>query len=468
MVELSPPYDVAPGRHASVELTVADVAELRAVRLPHGIRTTTLTVCLAAADRALSLTPRPEWAALVSLAAVLADGRASTELVFAAPVPVHTVVAELGRQAVWPDRVGRRGIVLAGEELRKVRADVDPTAIEVREPDPTLALGPIDERIVNPTGRAVDAPVEAPGTDPRVIAEQAMRGVVLRAPWLNDQLARALGPAVAAAITAPLDADDPLAREEHAVVLRRAAHSTYSSHAWRRRLGELSGVRTHHQPSVSVVLATRRPEMLGHALIQVARQRGVERLELVLATHGFETHVTRDGPAMTVIQVPASRIFGDVLNNALAAASGDVVLKMDDDDWYGPDFVADLLLARAWSGAELVGVPDDWHYLEPRDQTIRLGTPVETYTGFVAGGSMLLDIGLLREVGGFRSVPRAVDAHLIGAVRAAGGAIYRTHGLGYLMRKTGAGHTWAEDLDDLTARATTTYDGFRPSRLIEL
>lgn len=473
----------APGRHPRVELVVADRAALRALRLPHGIRTTTVVVRLDDADRVLGLSPRPEWAALVSLSARVEDGGCTCELVFAAPVPVHAVVAELGRQSVWPDRVGGRGIVLVGEELRKVPADLDPAAY------PALP-GPLDERVLNPTGfRAdadgpvVDLPPGAPAaasfvdslrgargvrvdasSDPRTVAALAMAGV----PLIGEPPA-SLGPAVADGIRAPVDLADPLAREEHSVVLRRAAHSTYSTHAWRGRLGELSGVRVHHQPAVSVVLATRRPEMLQHALAQVARQRGVDSLELVLAPHGFVPDLPpTPGVAVTVVPAAGDAVFGDVLNAAVAAAGGDVVLKMDDDDWYGPDFVLDLLLARAWSGAELVGTPDDWHYLEPRDTTIRLGTPVETPTGFVAGGSMLLDIGLLRELGGFASVPRAVDAHLIGAVRRAGGAIYRTHGLGYVLRKTGTGHTWAEDLDDLEARAATSYAGFRPSRLLGL
>ena len=81
---------------------------------------------------------------------------------------------------------------------------------------------------------------------------------------------------------------------------------------------------------------------------------------------------------------------------------------------------------------------------------------------------MLLDRTLLREVGGFRSVRRHVDAQLIAAVRDAGGAVYRTHGLGYVMRRTASGHTWDADLDDLVARAVQTWPGFRPGRLMEL
>ncbi len=194
----------------------------------------------------------------------------------------------------------------------------------------------------------------------------------------------------------------------------------------------------------------------------------------MLAVHGFTPEPTqvRDVLGAEVqAQVLSARpdvLFGDVLNAGADAAGGDVVLKMDDDDWYSPDFVADLLRARAYSGAELVGAPDDLYYLEDRDLTLRLGHQGEVYRGFVAGGTMLLDRSLLRAVGGFRSVRRHVDAQLIAAVRDAGGAIYRMHGLGYVMRRTSSGHTWDADLDDLVARAVQTWEGFHPGRLMEL
>jgi hypothetical protein len=220
-------------------------------------------------------------------------------------------------------------------------------------------------------------------------------------------------------------------------------------------------------------MATRRADLLEHALGQVARQRGVERLELVLAPHGFAAdpaqvqELAGGSVATQVVPQPEDVRFGDVLQAAAERAGGDVVLKMDDDDWYSPDFVGDLLLARAYSGAELVGMPDDWYYLEDRDLTVRLGQPSEVYRQFVAGGTMLVDAQVLHEVGGFRSVTRHVDAQLLYAVRRAGGATYRTHGLGYCLRRTATGHTWAADLDDLESRAVESWPGFRPSRLVE-
>ena len=176
------------------------------------------------------------------------------------------------------------------------------------------------------------------------------------------------------------------------------------------------------------------------------------------------------GIGLRLAPQPADTIFGKVLEAAARAADGDVILKMDDDDWYSPDAVADLLRARAYSGADLVGMPPEFHYLEERDLTVRRGHPSELYATFVAGGTMMVDRLMLREVGGFRPVRKYVDAQLLAAVRVAGGAIYRTHGLGYLLRRTSSGHTWQVDLDYLLDpdRVAATQDGFRPSRLMEL
>ncbi len=323
-------------------------------------------------------------------------------------------------------------------------------------------------------GVTVEWPAEEDLGLARTVAGLAMTGTPLVTEAVPPWAAALLGDPVSTALVAPVDLANELAREEHSIVLRRAALREFSVPAWRSRVARVARLRPPYRAPVSVVMATKRADLLEHAVAQVARQRGVD-LELVFAPHGFTPDPARvaelAGPGVTTQVLPqgADVMFGDVLEAAAEAASGDIVLKMDDDDWYGPDFVADLLLARDYSGAEIVGMPAEYLYLEPLDVTVRRNDASENWGRFVAGGTMMLDRALLREVGGFRPVHRFVDASLLGDVLGAGGRVYRTQGLGYLFRRTDAGHTWQADLDFFLdpARLRERWDGFHPSRLLE-
>jgi hypothetical protein len=483
-----------------VLLAVADESALRlaASALPDLGRAKHVACQLASAAGPVTTVLRPEWPPLVNLVSETSAGGALTRLTFRRPAPVGPVLVELARHTGTPATTGNHGLVVAGAAL-----PMDPTAVSEEVPaaivvgggplpeDPVLGrapvavepdLGPLDEGLLNPLGfrrdwdrgpvplpageptpamvaslRDARAVVVGPGADPRTVAGLAMAGVPLVGEGFGEP-----------------DLSDPMRREEHSVRLRRVALREHSSLGWRQRTGARAGVRVAAYPSVSVLLATRRPEMLEFALRQVGRQRGVDQLELVLATHGFaaDPGLVRqhlgDRP-VTVLPVDPDAVFGDVLRAATVAAAGDVVVKMDDDDWYGPDVVADLLLAKHYSGAELVGMPAELVYLEPIRTTVRRRGPSENFGAVVAGGTMTIDRGLLRAVGGFRSVPRHVDAALLEDVRAAGGRVYRTQGLGYVLRRTAGGHTWDTGLGYFLTRQSLAdqWRGFRPSQLLE-
>jgi hypothetical protein len=65
-------------------------------------------------------------------------------------------------------------------------------------------------------------------------------------------------------------------------------------------------------------------------------------------------------------------------------------------------------------------------------------------------------------------VSRAVDVQFFQALLRAGGAIYRTHGLGFVARRAAPGrHTWQEPIGYFLAPARDQWPGFRPSRLLE-
>ncbi|KRF34639.1 glycosyltransferase [Nocardioides sp. Soil805] len=397
-------------------------------------------------------------------------------------------------------------VVVTGFEARSARTSTtETTGVPVHpviDRAPTVVtdpgLEPVDEMVVNPRGwrkewtepvrdlapdqqvteAAIHALRDVQGlrvdlatADPGTVVHLAAAGV----PLLATGTQPAFGESLQQALREQPDLDDALAREEHSVTVRRAALLEHSTVAWRARLAARAGVRHVARPQVSVLLTTMRPHQLDFALRQLARQRDAD-FELVLATHGWEAdeaQVRAALPGRDVVLVPRSEdtFFGDVLNDAYEAASGDVLLKVDDDDWYGPHAVVDLLLARRFSGADVVGMPSEFVYLAELGITTRRNHPTEIFNRFVAGGTIMADRDVVRSVGGFRPVRRFVDAQLLSGIEAAGGRIYRTHGLGYVLRRLASGHhTWQVEADSFRKEGIVDreWDGFRPSRELEV
>ncbi len=316
---------------------------------------------------------------------------------------------------------------------------------------------------------------EGPHAYARTVAGLAMAGIPLTADFVPPWARALLDPTLAGLLESKPDLDDVLEREVHSIRLRRAALAAHGALPWRRALAAPAG-EALHTTRVSVLLATRRPDLVGHALRQVGRQRGAE-IGLVLATHGFEADPTvvraftaETGITVQTFAAPPEETFGRLLNAAAARADGDVLLKMDDDDWYGPDFVADLLLARDYTGADVVGCPPEFMFVEPLWVTVRRRDATEQYRPVVAGGTMMVSRDAFGAVGGFRDTRKYVDANLFRAVRAAGGTIYRSHGLNYLLRRQAGGHTWEPGLGYFVSRGRSwqQWRGFRPSPLLEL
>lgn len=297
----------------------------------------------------------------------------------------------------------------------------------------------------------VECPV-VPEDDPvptaALLVQLAMTGAVLHAPRLPERVAGLVATELRQIITAPPPVDDALALEARSVRQRRTA---MRHHAAAFRLpGTVAATfpEAVRPPSVSVILATRRPEMLPAVLPAIIGQTYPE-LEIIVCLHGValpaEGRATVEGcqRPIEIIEVPSTASFGEALGIATRRARGTLVTKVDDDDTYGREHVWDLVLARHYSGAQLVGKGAEFVHLETHGLTVRRSSGVPEADGdLVAGGTMLLAKGDLEAVGGWRPVPRSVDLGLIERLRRAGARIYRTHPFGYVYHRRATGHTW--------------------------
>lgn len=219
-------------------------------------------------------------------------------------------------------------------------------------------------------------------------------------------------------------------------------------------------------PTVSVVVVTHRSDFLDHLFTQL-RGLSYPRLELVFGLHGEGVDARRaaelaaDLPfPVTFVPVDPSATLGEALQRCSDRAEGALITKMDDDDYYGSEHIWDLVLARQYSGAEVVGKTLDWIHLVSSDVTVFRPTyPAEKYADFVAGGTMLISRADLAEVGGWRPVPKSVDRALLDRVLADGGLVYRTHGLGYIYVRRSSGHTAAVKDEHFLTKVAQTHDG---------
>lgn len=288
----------------------------------------------------------------------------------------------------------------------------------------------------------------------------------------NPLLERCLGPdlyglmASGRVVTA-----DGHKREQLSIEMRRLALRDHSLRSRARQLLTSAGIGSA-PPSVSVLIPTRRPRRLDAVLATVGQQT-YRRLELVLALHGngFGSDAEVMARAACVLRCPvrivrldADQPLGALLNAAVAASSGSLLTKIDDDDFYGSEHIWDLVLAQEYSKAELVAKAAEYIYLSNADKTVRELHRQERTESFlsyagVSGGVLMISRHALAAAGGWRRVARRVDIALAEDVKKLDGSIYWTHGTGYMRVRHGGQHTWNISESHFLGRASEIRDG---------
>jgi hypothetical protein len=279
----------------------------------------------------------------------------------------------------------------------------------------------------------------------------AAAGVPIAAVAVDDRLGELIGEEMASLIgsASVTQLADPESRDRLSVQLRRIArHQGSQTTTWRHLAGSM-GITVAPLPTISVLLASNRPDFVDHALSQVSMQT-YPQIELVLILHGdafqLKDSEMRDRypRPLQILRLPSTVVYGEALNRGTATSTGTLIAKMDDDDWYSPHHLWDLAHAMDYSNADLVGKAAEFVYLEELDLTLRrMPGGGETYGNrSLAGGSFLIRKEALHRIGGWRRVPINEDRGTIEDVLAIGGVIYRAHGHGYLLNRHVRPHLW--------------------------
>lgn len=238
--------------------------------------------------------------------------------------------------------------------------------------------------------------------------------------------------------------------------VHQAQRIIWRNHTFAHRVDEIfnwAGIKhSRKDPTVSIISSTIRPGFVSHILAAAARQKNVN-LELNLLLHGFEIdeRIIREEAKIlglenvNILYASKESTLGENLNRLVSASSGDIVSKMDDDDFYGEHYLEDLVNAKMYSNAEVVGKASSYIHFESKGATILSYAASENrFSKFVRGATLTADRALFQELP-FRELNRSEDTTFLNNVMSSGGKIYAADRFNFWIRRSSnqAHHTWS-------------------------
>jgi hypothetical protein len=234
----------------------------------------------------------------------------------------------------------------------------------------------------------------------------------------------------------------------------RGLRAVMREHTYSRRLDQVlgsAGLTAHDgtPPLVTVITVSNRPEYLHRCLDNYRRQtyEGREFLFIMNARTFDQDDVAAQiatVPSARVLYVESAATLGECLNEALQVAEGDYFAKFDDDDHYGPNYLADQMLAFEYANAAVVGKRSAFVYLEATDETVlRFPGHECEYTSTVFGASLVVDRSQTEGIE-FMPVPRGTDTLFLRDCNAAGLRVVSTDRFNFVVTRHAdlSRHTW--------------------------
>lgn len=236
--------------------------------------------------------------------------------------------------------------------------------------------------------------------------------------------------------------------------LLRAVHKDCSLTAQLNMIGKAALGRPVYVPGVSVLVVSNKPEFFDKILANFRRQT-LERKELVVVFHCAQRVSEQDMVRMyamirkdEVVRIywRNSRYisFGYCINDGVALTQMEYVAKFDDDDYYAPHFLSDLMPAFEYTEAGVCGRISFHTYLEEsRGLIVRKPGNEYTYCTFLPGATLVAHRCVFEKTM-FRNIPRDIDGRFGVDCTSAGVRMFAADTFHLLVMRASdkSRHTW--------------------------
>ncbi|WP_413306939.1 glycosyltransferase [Bacillus sp. 1P10SD] len=154
---------------------------------------------------------------------------------------------------------------------------------------------------------------------------------------------------------------------------------------------------------ISVVTSTIRENMLDRVIKNFSRQNLQEK-ELIIILNKNDIHLAPPTAAnIRVFRLDESITLGECLNYGVSLARFEVISKMDDDDYYSPNYLANSLRQLQKTNAGVVGKAAIFVYFK-KDKQLSIFRPrmnhcfLKNKKVFLAGGTLVFKKEVFKQV----------------------------------------------------------------------
>lgn len=214
-------------------------------------------------------------------------------------------------------------------------------------------------------------------------------------------------------------------------------------------------------PGISVVTCTNKPSFMRTMFENYKRQRWANKEWIIVvnsdrADLGRYKRMAAQFKHVRVYRLPARHTLGACLNFASALAKHSYIAKMDDDEYYAPDYLPDMMRAFRKSGADVVGKRAYFIHLSGKRLLIQRFQAENRFVPILAGGTLVYKKTVWRQTR-FSNRSLGEDIRFCRACRRKGFKLYAGDRYNFcaLRRRRPNSHTWKKSDQRFLAHANT-------------
>lgn len=225
------------------------------------------------------------------------------------------------------------------------------------------------------------------------------------------------------------------------------------------------------EPLASVVLASNRPQFIDRIVKNIGEQIYPNMEVIVIAQKYNDAQLAeledklkncgKQFQALHIIRNDSEDTLGKRLNQGIALSKGDYVAKFDDDDFYFPNYLQDMLIPFKFGDYGVVGKKEIFVHLESEDKTlIRFKNERHREVDFVAGPTLIFSKEALKKLS-FGDLNRGEDSNILEQAKSNKIKIYAADPFNFVQfrSKNVKQHTWQVEDEFFTNKGISVGQG---------